>query len=214
MDEDLCVCGYLLPLVTQTQVEIFIHQKEYPKTSNTGHLAAKILRNSQLTIRSCKSDSHAWQAGLLARAQRENASIFFLCHDDSSRVISEALNQCSNEGVKQKKILAVVDGTWNQAQQIINQELQELSPYAVKFATFHPDPICNLWREPLPGGLATIEAIWLALSEIEPSTNLDIMKNLMLARSHRIKWIRGLLSEQEVFGGVPKNAVGKKNIAG
>ncbi len=214
MDEDLCVCAYLLPVDTQTRLEIFIHHKEYPKTSNTGHLAAKILKNSQLTLRRNKTDSEIWQMGLLEKAQSENASIYFLCHNPLGKTIAEALSLDAKENSKRKKILAVVDGTWNQAQQIIGQELGHLSPYSVKFAKLNPDPICNLWREPLPGGLATLEAIWLALLEMEPHTNLDAVKNLMMARSHRIKWVRGLLSEHEVFGGIPKKAKGKKNIAG
>lgn len=214
MDLDLCICAFIVPTQTETRLELLIHAKELPKSSNTGHLAAKMLTNSRLSVRKYKADSEVWQRELIEKARAQSATIFFLCHDAEAVPLDEVLEELADRKQNEMKILAVVDGTWNQAHQVITHELSLLAPFKVKFSDVHPNPISNLWREPLPGGLATIEAIWYALLALEPSADLTALKNLMTIRSQRIKWIRGLLSEEEVSGGIPLAARGKKNIAG
>ncbi|MBP9707412.1 MAG: DTW domain-containing protein [Oligoflexales bacterium] len=213
MDILLCVCEFIKPLENKTQLSVYIHSQEIAKPSNTGHLACKAIKNSTLTVRKGAPSSVEFVRELITEHKKQETQLFVLYPDASAPTISQRLE---NTEAKLNRNLIVVDGTWKQAERILQNELNELSDFHVRLSPEnHSKPMADLWREPIEGGLATFEAILWAFAELEPELDLQLAYKLLKIRSERLKWLRGWLTEDELSFPIPELAVkNRKFLAG
>ena len=50
LHKNLCICSLIPDLETKTRVVLIVHAKELKRTTNTGRLALKSLKNSELRV--------------------------------------------------------------------------------------------------------------------------------------------------------------------
>lgn len=151
-----CICSVIPKLSLRTKLSLVIHYKELKRTSNSGMLAAHALENSEVLVRGQRD--YEVDLSCLLDSQYETYVLF---PSDNAVDISEIKYKAS------KPIqLIVSDGNWRQASKL-NQRHKELAhlPRAKinrpNMATEH------LRREHFAEGYSTLEAIAIALGQIE-----------------------------------------------
>lgn len=163
-----CICDSIPKLDLKTRVSLIIHAKELKRTTNTGRLALHALVNSEMYVRG-KTTERLDLSSLLVP---EYETYVLFPSDDAMNL----------EDIKpQKPIqLIVTDGNWRQASKLNTRHpelghLPRVKISAENMARFH------LRKEHFPEGLATLEAIALALRVIEG----DVVGDSMMALYHK-----------------------------
>ena len=159
-----CICDSIPKLDLKTRVSLIIHAKELKRTTNTGRLALHALVNSAMYVRG-KTTERLDLSSLLVP-------------EYESYVLFPSDEAVDLEDIKpQKPIqLIVTDGNWRQASKLNTRHpelahLPRVKIGAENMARFH------LRKEHFPEGMATLEAIALALRVIEG----DIVGESMMA---------------------------------
>lgn len=160
-----CICASIPKHNLKTRVSLIIHAKELKRTTNTGRLALHALVNSEMYIRGKTTE----RVDLSSVLDPSYESYVLFPSDDAMNL----------EDIKpQKSIqLIVTDGNWRQASKL-NTRHPELSHLprvkisSANMARFH------LRKEHFPEGLATLEAIALALRVIEGDVIGDSLMDL------------------------------------
>lgn len=154
LHRERCICDSIPKLDLKTRVSLIIHAKELKRTTNTGTLALHALVNSQMLIRG-------------QTTERLDLSSLLVPEYDSY-VLFPSEEAIDLEDLKtQKPIqLIVTDGNWRQASKLNTRHpeiahLPRVKISAENMARHH------LRKEHFPEGLATLEAIALALRVIE-----------------------------------------------
>lgn len=159
-----CICALIPKHDLKTRVSLIIHAKELKRTTNTGRLALHALVNSQIYVRG-KTTERLDLSSLLVP---EYESYVLFPSEDASNL----------QDIKPKKPiqLIVTDGNWRQASKL-NTRHPELNHLPrVKIGTVNTAQH-HLRKEHFGEGLATLEAIALALRIIEG----DVVGNSMMA---------------------------------
>lgn len=149
-----CICESIPRLDLKTRVSLIIHAKELKRTTNTGRLAVHALVNSGMYVRG-KTTERLDLSSLLVP-------------DYESYVLFPSDDAIHLEDVRPKKPiqLIVTDGNWRQASKLNTRhpELRHLPRVKISaenMARYH------LRKEHFSEGMATLEAIALALQVIE-----------------------------------------------
>lgn len=149
-----CICDSIPKLDLKTRISLIIHAKELKRTTNTGTLALHALVNSQMLVRG-------------QTTERLDLSSL-LVPEYASYVLFPSEEAIDLEDLKtQKPIqLIVTDGNWRQASKLNTRHpeiahLPRVKISAENMARHH------LRKEHFPEGLATLEAIALALRVLE-----------------------------------------------
>lgn len=193
MHMGLCVCPLVPRIETRTRVVLVIHHTEIRKPTNTGHLGAACLVNSEVHVRgreNTPSRPIAWG---------ETTPLLLFPHE------GEATSLAPVDG---PVTLIVPDGNWRQASKV---RARVPGMKDVRCVTLPPGPpsLYRLRSEPHPGGLATIEAIARALGILEGARGPAVqaaMEHVFRAMVERTLWTRGALQAEEVTGGLPEGA--------
>lgn len=166
LHKDRCICAMIPSLDIKTKVSLIIHAKEIKRTTNTGRLALKILKNSEMRIRG----QGKAPVDLTDLLQDQYQSLLFYPADDAVELTPEFMTQF-NKPIQ----LIVPDGNWRQASKVAirHKELSHLPRVMIakpNLATRH------LRAETTEEGMSTLQAIAEALKVIEGE---QVYKSLM-----------------------------------
>jgi len=179
MKPPLCLCDSIVPFNNRTPVTIIMHRREVFKPSGTSRLAGLALENCDVYLR-----GHEEQPLVLEDLFPDPESCLFLNLSAESHVLDAAF--VAGQSFAR---LVVPDGSWRQARKMGRREstLKRMT-----WVRLPPGPRSHylLRAQPISGGLATIEAIALALGILDgPAVqdHLERVFSLMVERtlSHR-----------------------------
>lgn len=190
MHMGLCVCSIVPRLETRTRLVLVIHHTEIRKPTNTGHLAASCLVNSEVHVRGRENvPTRPFEWG-------ESTPVLLYPHEGEAEVLTAQDRPVS---------LIVPDGNWRQAAKV-RARVPGLKD--VRCVTLPPGPPSSyrLRSEPHPQGLATIEAIARAMGILEGPHVQAALEHVFRAMVERTLWLRGAISTEEVTGGIPEGA--------
>lgn len=154
LHRERCICDSIPKLDLKTRVSLIIHAKELKRTTNTGTLALHALVNSQMLIRGQTTE------------RLDLSSLLVPEYDSYVLFPSEEAMDLENLKTQKPIQLIVTDGNWRQASKLNTRHpeiahLPRVKISAENMARHH------LRKEHFPEGLATLEAIALALRVIE-----------------------------------------------
>lgn len=184
----LCVCPLVPRIETQTRLILVIHHTEIRKPTNTGHLGASCLVNSEVHVRG----RHGAPSAAIDWGKRRPLLLF--PHEGEAEPL---------EPMTEPVALIVPDGNWRQASKV-RARVPGLRD--VRCVTLPPGPpsIYRLRSEAHPAGLATIEAIARAMGILEGPHVQSALEHVFRAMVERTLWVRGSLQTEEVTGGIPE----------
>lgn len=186
----LCVCSLVPRIETRTRLVLVIHHTEIRKPTNTGHLGAACLVNSEVHVRGREG------APREAIQWKDRTPLLLFPYEDEAKPL---------EPVDGPVSLIVPDGNWRQASKV-RARVPGLKN--VRCVTLPPGPpsIYRLRSEAHPTGLATIEAIARAMGILEGRHVQDALEYIFRVMVERTLWARGALSAEAVAGGIPEGA--------
>lgn len=191
MHASLCVCALFTRIETRTRLVLVIHRAEVRKPTNTGHLAAACLVNSEVLVRGREGEPSApiaWEAG--------TQPLLLFPHEGEAEVLRP---------VDRPVTLIVPDGNWRQASKVRARVPGLRDIPCVTLPPGEPS-IYRLRSEAHPTGLATIEAIARAMEILEGVHVRQALEHVFRAMVERTLWARGSLESHEVTGGIPEGA--------
>ncbi len=178
----LCICHLIPKLQLSTKVTLIIHRRELKRTTNTGQLAIKSLQNSEMRVRGDLNKEPLDLSDLLTANYQ---TILFYPSDDAIELTKEFVSK----SVLPFQLI-VPDGNWRQASKVVSRhpelnQIQKVKISTVNTANFH------LRSEHKPEGMATLQAIALALGVIEGPLVQRELLNLYEAKLHHTLIGRG-----------------------
>lgn len=190
MHVGLCVCALVPRIETRTRLALVIHHTELRKPTNTGHLAAACLVNSEIHVRGLDRTPSApidWEG---------RTPLLLFPHEGEAEPL---------EPVDGPVTLVVPDGNWRQASKV-RARVPGLKN--MRCVTLPPGPpsIYRLRLEAHPTGLATMEAIARAMGILEGPEVRARLEQVFLTMVERTLWARGMIATEAVTGGIPKGA--------
>ncbi len=170
---DRCICKLITSLDLKTKIALVIHRKELKRTTNTGQLALKSLVNSEIRIRGEQNCKPLDLSDLLTANYQ---TYLFFPSDDAVELTSE-LVQSSPLPIQ----LIVPDGNWRQASKVFSRHPELKALKKVKISNVNKSNL-HLRTEHTPEGMATLQAIALALGIIEGPNVQKILLDLYDAK--------------------------------
>ena len=186
----LCVCPLVPRIETKTRLVLVIHHTEIRKPTNTGHLGAACLVNSEVHVRGREgAPSRPIEWG-------ETTPLLLFPHEGEAEPLAPVPGPVT---------LIVPDGNWRQASKV-RARVPGLRD--VRCVTLPPGPpsMYRLRSEPHPAGLATIEAIARAMGILEGPHVQEALERVFRAMVERTLWVRGSIAAEDVTGGIPVGA--------
>lgn len=168
-----CICKLVTSLDLKTKIVLVIHRKELKRTTNTGQLALKSLVNSEMRIRGEQNCKPLDLSDLLTANYQ---TYLFFPSDDAVELTSE-LVQSSPLPIQ----LIVPDGNWRQASKVFSRHPELKALKKVKISAVNKSNL-HLRTEHTPEGMATLQAIALALGIIEGPNVQKILLDLYDAK--------------------------------
>ncbi len=174
LHKERCICLLIPSLETRSKVVLIIHAKELKRTTNTGRLALKSLKNSEMRIRG-QTFAPVDLSDLLTDQYQ---SLLFYPSEEAQELTSDYLKQFA------KPIqLLVPDGNWRQASKVSirHPELKAVPRVMISkpnLATQH------LRAESFEEGMSTLQAIAEALRVIESE---EVYQSLMKVYSAKLE---------------------------
>lgn len=176
-----CICHQIPSLETRTRLCLIVQARESRKPTNTGLLAAKCLRNSEVHIRG--EEGHVLDYQSMLDPAYEN---LFLFPAPDAEPIS-ASSAVTGKPVK----LFVADGNWGQAIRI-NRRFQRACPIkSVMIPVGAPTRYCIRREHGRAEGLATMEAIARAFGVLEGEHIEQALSHVFLTMVERTLRSRG-----------------------
>lgn len=162
MQHHLCLCDSIRPFPNRTPVTIIMHRREAYKPSSTSRLTRLALQQCDVYLRGDIEKPLDLEAIF-----PEPETCLFLNLSDRSQVLDRALVE-KNSFAR----LVVPDGSWRQARKMGRREptLERMT-----WVKLPPGPRSRylLRYQPVSGGLATIEAIAMALGVLDGPAGQD-----------------------------------------
>lgn len=157
LHKDRCICAFIPILDLKTKLILIVHAKELKRTTNTGTLALKALKNSEMKIRGL--DKTALDLSSLLTPNYR--SLLFFPSEDAVELDQTFIDQ-SPLPIQ----LIVPDGNWRQASKVHSRHPELVNVQRVMIST--PNLSLNHLRtETTEYGMATLQAIAMALQVIE-----------------------------------------------
>lgn len=157
LHRERCICSLMPSLDLRTRLCLVVHIKELKRTTNTGRLAVKCLKNSEMKVRGDQNNALDLSSVLIPAFR----TVLFYPSDDAQELTPEFV-----AADPRPLQLIVPDGNWRQASKVHyrHEELRDVP--RVKIGT--PNTETRHMRiENIPEGMATLEAIAHALRIIE-----------------------------------------------
>ena len=191
----LCICGELsqVPLSSPISFHLFIHYKEYKRTSNTGILLKKLLPSSGKYIAGIEEDTQR-----LISTLEGCKNVCVMYPGEKSMDLSEWV-QAHPDG---EKHFILLDSTWNQGRKLLKSlpdtydrvKIQPVAPSLIK---------CK--KQTNKGFLSTLECAAYILKELgEESGYESLMKAFVLKDKAALKqthkhWVLKTLEETKHY---------------
>ena len=191
MHMSLCVCSLFTRIETATRLVLVIHRAEARKPTNTGHLAARCLVNSEVHVR-----GHEGAPSRPIAFAPSTQPLLLFPHEGEAEVLRPTGRPVT---------LIVPDGNWRQASKVRARVPGLRDVPCVTLPEGEPSTY-RLRSEPHPGGLATIEAIARAMEILEGKHIRSALEHVFRVMVERTLWVRGEIATEEVTGGVPEGA--------
>ena len=201
MHLSLCLCALIPRVETRTRLVLVMHKDEQRKPTNTGHLAAKVLVNSQTVIRGVEGKA---EEPLRWPGDSEPVLLF---------PAVDALPLARPAPGDRPVTLIVPDGNWRQAAKV-RQRVPGLKDIRCVTLPVGPPTTYRLRSESQPNGLATIEAIARAFGILEGPEVQAALEGIFQVMVERTLWIRGSLATEDVAGGIPEGVVKHEPTSG
>jgi DTW domain-containing protein YfiP len=183
MHRERCICAGMPSLDLKTKVTLVIHAKELKRTTNTGRLALKALVNSEMRVRGADKEA----VDLSDLLTPDYRTILFYPSEDAVELTPEFVNE-SSLPIQ----LIVPDGSWRQASKVHYRHHELKDVIRVKITTPNLNPF-HIRKETTEFGMATLEAIALALEIIEGDKVGSELKNLFQRKLEATLMGRGVL---------------------
>lgn len=183
---------------------LLLHEDEAHKPTNSGALAARCLPHSTIAIGPTQQPVLPTSSSSSPSASGSTLPALMLFPSDDARVLTAADGPC---------LLVVPDGTWRQARKLRARTpgLSTLPCVTLPGAADGALPTTyRLRTEGRSDGLATFEAIARAFAILEGQERGPIVEAALLdvfrKMVDRTLWLRGVLRDGDVFGGIPAAA--------
>ena len=194
MHASLCICALVPRFETRTRLVLLVHVREARKPTNTGQLAARCIARSTIGIVGDRARPLE-----LPRVEDGELPMLLYPGDDAVPLTRDATKRI---------VLIVPDGNWRQASKM-RRRIDGLA--SVPCVTL-PDAGATQYRlriERRDGGLATFEAIARAMGILEGAEIEAAMMTVFRIMVERTLWLRGVLRDDEVTGGIPAAAIAR-----
>lgn len=179
MHPQRCICHAIPKLDLKTKLVLVVHHRELKRTTNTGRLATHALLNSEIYIRGKEHEP----LNLSSLLSEEYESYVLYPSDDAIDI----------ENLKPSKPvqLIVSDGNWRQAGKLHRRhpELSHLPRVRINEKNLAKN---HLRREHFEEGFSTIEAIAIAMGNLEGATVKENLLELYKAKLHATLEGRGI----------------------
>ena len=156
-----CLCNGLVSIFHETYIQVFVHRKEWGRSSNTGHLLPLHSNRISLHVHGEKNRPTAWQR---VAAQPKTCLLFPF----------EDVPTLKHEDVTSIERLIIVDGNWRQSRNMAKR-CRQAGPTLVRKLQHASQSGFHLRRQSEPHRLSTFEAAAFSLSILEgidPETDL------------------------------------------
>lgn len=183
LNRSLCLCELIPYLSLRTRLCLVVHAKELKRTTNTGRLAVKALKNSVMRVRGEEREPLDLSDLLVP----EYRTVLFYPCEEAMELNEDFVSQDSRPIQ-----LIVPDGNWRQASKVHyrHHELKNIPRVMISAPNMAQQ---HLRAETTPEGMATLEAIAHAMHVIEgPEVGETLMK-LFYAKLERTLRGRGKL---------------------
>ncbi len=158
LHKDRCICDRIPKLTLATRVSVVAHYKELKRTSNTGRLAIAALTNSEILVRGLEQIEKTDFSKLISE---EYQSLLLYPSESAIMLNAEFVNAFC------KPVhLIIPDGNWRQASKV-NSRHPELNGVPRVKVSSRVQATQFMRKEHIEGGMATLEAIAVALGVIE-----------------------------------------------
>lgn len=175
MREELCICSLIHEFDNKVKVTLVMHKRETRKTTNTGRLACKLLKNSRILVRGAQD-----RPLQLENHIKDPSKCLLLAVSPFAKSLTPEIVSNLNETE-----LIVPDGSWSHASRMVQREklFKEM-----QWVQLPPGPKSRYYlrKEPHPEGLATLEAIARALGILEGQqlqSHLETVFDVMVERT-------------------------------
>ncbi len=191
MHLSLCICDQVPNLVVRTTLRLVIHRRETLRTTNTGKLAARCLRGSEVLVHGLRHSSLAPPFDLRGPA-------LLLFPSETAEPLSARHAEHADGAT-----LYVPDGSWRQASRM-HKKLPWLG--RMRHVCLPPGGAPSMYR--LRAGrnaddLSTAEAIARAMGILEGAHVQQAIEHVLRVMVERTLFSRGELPPESVFGGIP-----------
>jgi len=193
----LCICALVPQLRTRTRLALLVHYREARKPTNTGQLAARCLAGSTVEVVGVRD-----QPPPRLVVHGDELPVLLYPSDDAVPIARFAAHD-------RPIVLVVPDGNWRQAAKMRRRIAGLAEVPCVTLPATAPTAY-RLRAEPQAEGLATFEAIARALAILEGDAGPALeaaMTAVFRVMVERTLWLRGLLTDGEVTGGIPAAAL-------
>ena len=177
----LCVCAHIKLIPTETRIVVVIHSKENNKPSNTGHLCAIVLKNSEVRVASI---SGTLDHPLLPSSQHQSYLLF--PDEEESIELSPQLREDFGP-----LTLVVPDAPWHQARRMARKWRSLRGLPRVRLPNGRPGQFGLRKTTIGPHALGTLEAVGRALGILECQWVEDEICALHRRVVHRGLYARG-----------------------
>lgn len=187
----LCLCDTTPQLDLKTRVVIFMHQKEFRLITNTGVLAQRVLKNSQMVFRGHPDRRVPQREDFLSPGENHRTFILFPTGEGGE------LNQDFVKTHPGPLTLIFPDGHWGQAKKTVRHEPSLAGLSCLRL----PEGLVTnyrLRRNLVPGRVCTVEAIARALGIIEGEAVQNQMEDIFERMVSRVLWTRGRIKEEQM----------------
>lgn len=178
----LCLCHLIPYLDLKTRLILVIHHRELKRTTNTGRLAIKSLKNSVMCVRGQKDSGALDLSNILTSNYR---TLLFFPSDEAKELTTELVSE-SPLPIQ----LIVPDGNWRQASKVASRHPELSHTERVKISCPNTSTR-HLRAEHFAEGMSTLQAIALALGIIEGAEVQNQLQQLYQEKLNRTLKSRG-----------------------
>lgn len=170
LHKNLCICQLTPELDLRTRLTLVVHTKELKRTTNTGRLAVRALKNSEVVVRG------EGAVDLASKILPGYRPLLFFPGENARELTRELVDE-SEFPVQ----LIVPDGNWRQASKVGIRH-PEIAHVERVMISARNTASKHLRAENSPEGMSTLQAIAFALREIEGEEVFAALNGFYLAK--------------------------------
>ncbi len=161
LHKSLCICALIPSLDLRSKISLVVHHRELKRTTNTGTLALRILKNSAMYVRGLSDGKGRERLDLSCLLEAGYQPLLFYPSEDAVELTAQYISSFDRP-----VHLIVPDGNWRQASKVAIRHPELRNVPRVKISTPNLSTE-HLRTEHMAEGMATLEAIAHALRVIE-----------------------------------------------